>query len=161
MSRAAAKIAAGLLVSTAVSVGSASAAVSSVSCDNGTHDCGTNLDSVSQVATDVAIESQPDGESPATLAERFRALVLAWRREAPAWLDPSHRVAHPTYRAIVALGAEAIPLLLEELRVDRDFWFYALREITGENPVRWWKRGNVDAMSRAWIAWGQRRDRSG
>ena len=35
-------------------------------------------------------------------------------------------------------------------------WFMALREITGELPIREQDRGNIEAMRVAWIDWGER-----
>jgi len=154
--------AASLVVASFVGVGVASGFTESVQCDNGPRDVGATSDSRQTIASDswATTPTLPAPEGPPPLEEQFRALVTAWQAAAPPWLDPAARIAHPTFRAIVALGKPAIPLLLKQLEIDRDFWFYALREITGENPVRWWKRGNVDAMSRAWIAWGRKRGAS-
>lgn len=88
---------------------------------------------------------------------RFGELANRWRRET-AHLSLSSRMAkHPAYREIVNMGWVAVPLLLAELKRDADFWFAALREITGENPVPAKSAGRLKEMARAWIKWGQER----
>jgi hypothetical protein len=69
----------------------------------------------------------------------------------------SRAIAHPAYRAIVSLGDEAVPLLLEELQRQPEPWFAALREMTGEDPVLPAHRGKMQAMANAWIQWGRAR----
>jgi hypothetical protein len=51
----------------------------------------------------------------------------------------------------------APPLLLDALRDEPDFWFGALREITGENPAPESSAGKIDEMSQAWLEWGRAR----
>ena len=38
-----------------------------------------------------------------------------------------------------------------------DDWFYALRAITGDNPVTNQIAGDVKKMTEAWVAWGRKR----
>jgi hypothetical protein len=47
--------------------------------------------------------------------------------------------------------------MLADLRDTGSHWFWALREITGENPVAPEDRGYVDRMIQAWLAWGRER----
>ena len=64
-------------------------------------------------------------------------------------------VEHPSYRAIIALGEPAIPLILEVLVREPDYWFAALKAITGANPVRPEDQGNLTKMAASWIEWGR------
>jgi hypothetical protein len=66
-------------------------------------------------------------------------------------------VLHPSYQEIIGLGPRAISLILEELRKEPDFWFWALRSLTGENPTTEEMRGDLEAMTRAWLEWGRER----
>jgi hypothetical protein len=50
-----------------------------------------------------------------------------------------------------------IPLLLRELQATPDHWFWALKELTGENPVTPASRGNVAAMAKCWLDWGKQK----
>jgi hypothetical protein len=103
------------------------------------------------------LDKAPGGETrpPQELEERFRQLARIWKAET-AHLSSAGRMArHPAYQEIVRLGEPAVPLLLAELRRDPDFWFAALRAITGENPVPPESAGKVKEMARAWIQWGR------
>ncbi len=64
---------------------------------------------------------------------------------------------HPAYRQIVEMGPAVVPLLLAELKRKPDFWFAALREITGENPAPPASAGKIKEMARAWVEWGRKR----
>jgi len=65
------------------------------------------------------------------------------------------RLAHPTYKAIIALGPEVLPLLLEEMRDRPNHWSFALITLNGGvNPVPppdYCQMGKVRA---AWVKWG-------
>lgn len=65
-----------------------------------------------------------------------------------------HMVSHPAYQGIIGLGMPVVPILLEELRTDPDWWFYALMAITGENPCTEAMHGRLDLLSQAWVNWG-------
>lgn len=78
------------------------------------------------------------------------------------WLDASmfesniNKLAmHPAYQQIIGLGSEAIPLIMQELRQESNHWFWALKSITGEDPVDEASRGNIQAMTDAWLLWGK------
>ena len=87
--------------------------------------------------------------------ERFEELVDRWRKET-VFQSSAHQMAtHPCYQEIIGMGRDAIPLVLQELKRDRDHWFWALRSITGIDPVRAEDRGNVRAMTDAWVEWGR------
>ena len=62
----------------------------------------------------------------------------------------------PSYQQIVGMGEIAVPLILRELETEPAQWFWALRAITGENPVPPESRGRVREMTQAWIEWGHR-----
>ncbi len=55
------------------------------------------------------------------------------------------------------MGVVAIPLILRDLRQQPDHWFWALRSITGENPIQPKDRGRVVKMAEAWLEWGRQR----
>ena len=66
------------------------------------------------------------------------------------------RSKHGSFVSIVNIGELAIPLILDELRVEPSLLFLALRRITGEDPVSPSDRGNIKSMVDAWLAWGKR-----
>ena len=62
-----------------------------------------------------------------------------------------------TYQAIIGMGETALPFILDEMRQRDGHWFWALRAITGENPVPPEHRGNVEAMTQDWLQWARQR----
>jgi hypothetical protein len=89
------------------------------------------------------------------LEPRFRLLVKQWKKETAHLSSTSRMAKHPAYQEIIAMGMAAVPLLLAELRRSPDFWFPALRSITGENPVLPGSVEKVKEMAQAWIEWGR------
>ena len=87
--------------------------------------------------------------------EKFRRLTSQWKRETSPFSSISRKCTHPTYQSIIGMGGSAIPLLLSELKQQPDHWFWALKAITGDDPVPTSKRGNVKAMTKAWLDWSR------
>ena len=87
--------------------------------------------------------------------EKFNRLVDRWRKET-VFQSSAHQMAtHPSYQEIIGIGRDAIPFLLQELERNPDHWFWALRSITGIDPVPQEDRGHVRAMTDAWLEWGR------
>ncbi len=63
---------------------------------------------------------------------------------------------HPAYQQIIGMGDAALPFIFQELRRDPDHWFWALKAITGEDPVAASDRGQLDKMTTAWLDWAGR-----
>ena len=57
------------------------------------------------------------------------------------------------YKQIVNYGWEAVPYLVEWLETKPCWWFSALNEITGVDPVKEENKGNYDVMKQEWIDW--------
>ncbi len=87
--------------------------------------------------------------------ERFRELAAAWKSEARFLSDTNEICSHPAYQAIIGMGVSVLPFILEELEQEPDNWFWALKAITGQDPVPEEHRGNVSLMARDWLRWGQ------
>jgi hypothetical protein len=96
------------------------------------------------------------GPSPA-LASRFQTLAREWQAATRLLSSPSAAAEHPAYRAVVALGPAAVPLILAELAASPEPWFAALRELTGADPVPPADRGRPRAAAEHWLAWGRAR----
>lgn len=87
--------------------------------------------------------------------ERFRSLAQQWRSETQ-WLSSTTEIAmHPAYQAIIGMGAEALPMILEDLRQNSGHWYWALKAISNEDPVVPRDRGSVKKMKNAWLQWGE------
>jgi len=85
---------------------------------------------------------------------KFERLAAEWKDQGKFLPSPSAIAALPAYRAIIAMGWEALPLILGALRREPDQWFVALRRITGEDPVPEDARGDLHRMAEAWLRWG-------
>lgn len=59
------------------------------------------------------------------------------------------------YQRIIGMGWPAVPMLLEELRREPDYWFWALESITEPNPIPPNAAGNLERMTQAWLDWGE------
>jgi hypothetical protein len=89
------------------------------------------------------------------LEVEFQRLAAEWQRET-AHLSSSTAIAqHRSYQAIIGMGKAAIPLILRDLEKTRAQWFWALSSITRESPIKPERRGDVDAMTSAWLDWGR------
>ena len=88
---------------------------------------------------------------------RFERLAAEWKHETAHLSSLSMIAEHRAYQEIMGMGMEAIPLILRDLKDSHAQWFWALRSITGESPVRPEDRGNVQAMTIAWLDWGRDR----
>ena len=89
------------------------------------------------------------------LKQRFNTLVKRWKRETVNVSSIQQMVLHPCYQEIIAMGPRAVRLILDDLKQEPDFWFWALRALTREDPVTEEIRGNVMAMREAWLDWGR------
>ena len=86
----------------------------------------------------------------------FDRLTAQWKREAAHLSSPTMIAEHPAYQEVVGMGLVAVPLILRDLQNAPAMWFMALREITGEMPIRDEDRGNIEAIRTAWLDWGER-----
>jgi hypothetical protein len=89
------------------------------------------------------------------LRSHFSDLARRWKDETLFTSSSSDLYEHEAYKAIIQLGDGAVPLILAELEREPDHWFFALRTITGSNPVLPEDAGDVLKMASAWITWGK------
>ena len=87
---------------------------------------------------------------------RFFALVNQWREETGALSSPTRKAAHPAYQQIIAMGKQAVPLILQEMKDHPGHWSMALQSITGENPVPEEAAGHAVQVANAWLEWGRK-----
>ncbi len=90
----------------------------------------------------------------------FQHLVSQWHRERGATSSISRMAMCPSYQRIIANGQRFLPLILRQMEREGDEpdqWFWALRAITGADPITEDMRGDIVQMSRAWLAWARDR----
>jgi len=91
-----------------------------------------------------------------TLVEtRFRRFAEKWKAECPPVSMAEKLAMHPMYQRIIGLGPDVLPCLFRELEREPHQWFWALRALTGENPVAPANRGDMKAMAGDWLAWAK------
>ena len=105
-----------------------------------------------QLRSDVA-----GGPVVADVQAEFERLATEWKRETAQLSSPGAISEHRAYQEIIGMGKDAIPLILRDLEDSRAQWFWALRSIAGESPVRAEDRGDIAAMTDAWLGWGKDR----
>jgi hypothetical protein len=89
------------------------------------------------------------------ITTRFMKLAEEWRQETAVISSSTEIAMHPAYQQIIGLGPAAVPLILQELEKRPGHWFWALKAITGADPVKPEDRGRVSRMTRAWLEWGR------
>lgn len=80
-----------------------------------------------------------------------------WKKETAYSSSLSDKYLHPSYARIIGLGPSVVPLILKSLRKEPSDWFYALRALTGANPVSSSDAGDMHRMATAWLRWGEER----
>ena len=80
-----------------------------------------------------------------------------WKREVAYISSSTLRHKNEHYQAIIKMGLNAVPLILKVLEKAPADWFFALHEITGEDPVDEVDFGDFRKMSDKWLTWGRQR----
>ena len=90
-----------------------------------------------------------------TIEQKFRALTAAWQSETILRSSVTAIATHPAYQRIIGMGACVVPLILRELEMRPNHWFWALKAITGCDPVAPSERGRLKNMAEAWLRWAK------
>ncbi len=95
------------------------------------------------------------GAMPVPQAERFQKLAMTWKSDVRFLSDVDEICSHPAYQEIIGMGVVALPFIFAELQHEPDNWFWALKAITGADPVPKAHRGDMTQMAADWLAWRQ------
>jgi type I restriction enzyme M protein len=101
------------------------------------------------------IDTQHVSDAPSALALEFKAHVEKWRKETQHTSSITKMISHPSYRRIMGMGRDALPLIFAELKERPDHWLVALSAITGEDPVP--ENSTFNEAAEAWLAWGEKK----
>ena len=88
------------------------------------------------------------------LQTRFYEFRDKWLAETMILSSSTAIAANVNYQAVIALGADVVPLILEDMAQTPHHWFEALNILTGENPVPKEYAGNIRLMTKFWLQWG-------
>ncbi len=105
----------------------------------------------------VPLQKPPAPGAEETLELRFHRLADNWQAAVAHHSSSSIRNIHPAYQEIIGMGPAVVPLLLADLEKTGRHWFWALKVITGSNPVPAADRGNIATVTQAWLRWGKER----
>ena len=108
-----------------------------------------------ETTTTICHRQADDRAGSQDLADRFRELAEQWEHETWMLSNTDQAIAHPAHKAIVRLGDQAVPLILERMQTRGGRWYHALHDITKANPVNPADHGNVAAIQQAWLRWGR------
>jgi hypothetical protein len=86
---------------------------------------------------------------------KFLELKKRWEEETAILSSITEISMHPAYQQIIGMGQTAVPYILSELIKKPGHWFWALKSITGEDPVLQEQRGRLKEMTGAWLKWGK------
>jgi hypothetical protein len=87
--------------------------------------------------------------------QKFHRLAGQWKANRGPTSSVTKIANDPAYREIIEMGKPALPFILAALEAEPDFWFAALRRITGENPITPAIQGDLHAITEAWLRWAR------
>ncbi|MFZ4524630.1 MAG: hypothetical protein ACOYOE_03545 [Chlorobium sp.] len=93
--------------------------------------------------------------TPSDSKERFEMLMQEWQCDTKFLSNIDEIALHPAYQRIIGMGPTVIPFILEKLITSPGYWFWALKAITGEDPVPAADRGDMVSMTQHWLQWGR------
>jgi len=96
---------------------------------------------------------KPFTRQSADIETKFFTLKQRWEENTAMLSSITEIAMHPDYQQIIGMGPIAIPLIIRELKNKPNHWFWALKSISGEDPVTPEKRGRIKEMTEAWINW--------
>jgi hypothetical protein len=98
-------------------------------------------------------------ENRLSLEERLQTEATKWDRETAHLSSPLQRTTHPSYQAILGMGAQhkkdVIQFMLRDMKQNRRDWFLALSYLAQENPINPKDAGKTDKIIESWVRWGE------
>jgi hypothetical protein len=89
----------------------------------------------------------------------FNKFAAEWRaQKLRATSFFAKNATHPAYQHIIGMGKRVLPFILRELKKGSDDWFWALKAISGDDPVSIENRGKLKEMRDAWLRWGREKN---
>lgn len=86
---------------------------------------------------------------------RFQLLKAEWESEVGYLSSMTEIAMHPAYQQIIGMGPITLPFILSTMEIEPGHWFWALKCITGEDPVPPESIGRLKRMTECWLQWGR------
>jgi hypothetical protein len=99
--------------------------------------------------------NRQDTDHDENLEQRFRSGVAKWQEETRFESSMTNAAINTNYQQIIGMGPAVLPFILRELRDNGGYWFWALRMISGEDPVPAESKGHIPQMTQIWLQWGR------
>lgn len=94
-------------------------------------------------------------------APSFRAVLERWQSETAFASSPEEITGHTSFKALVDNARVIAPLILHELRKGASLLVWVMDDaFPGERPYPENVVGNIEQMTKAWLAWGEQHGRS-
>ena len=90
------------------------------------------------------------------ILERFDYLKKRWIAETRILSNPRLKYNNENYQEIIKLDSYILPYLIDDLRENDYDWFFALREITNDDPIKKGHEGYYDLMKQDWLDWAEK-----
>lgn len=88
------------------------------------------------------------------LKKIFQEHKNRWWKDTMFLSNISDITNHPDYQAIIALGKDVVPIIIEDFKtINSGQWSQALIVLTGSNPIKSEHMGNIALMKRDWEEW--------
>jgi len=84
---------------------------------------------------------------------KFNQLKQEWIEATRTLSSISDICMHPAYQRIIAMGTTVIPFIMRDMLDSYNHWFWALKSLTGVDPVPPSKRGKIKEMTIEWKKW--------
>jgi hypothetical protein len=98
-------------------------------------------------------------EADESMEARFREQAAKWEQETAHLSSPLQRMMHPSYQAILGMGAEhkrdVVRFMLRDLQQNQKDWFLALSFLTQANPINPKDAGKTGKLVSSWLKWGR------
>ena len=95
-----------------------------------------------------------------SIAQKFFNLSTTWKLETRFSSSTDEIISNDSYLKIISLGQDVLPLIFWDLKKEPEFWFTALKALTGADPVNKENIGNLPKMSQDWLKWAKEHEYS-
>jgi hypothetical protein len=97
-----------------------------------------------------------------SIEEIFVSLAKAWKNETAGYSFLAKKINNINYLGIIGLGVTVgepvVKLILQDLENGPDFWHFALKNITKENPVDKASVRDIRKIREIWLDWGRKKN---
>lgn len=90
------------------------------------------------------------------ISKKFEDLKREWLADTSMLSSPRLKYDNENYKEIIKLDSFVLPSIIEDLRENNNDWLFALRTITGIDPVPKEHQGDFELMKEDWLSWAEK-----